>query len=103
MKKIFFEVYTKQAIHEPITGLVLLDRETGLKKAKGSARAWGGVVVKVWARVTRTKPLEREILKAEIVFVHRPVRKANDERDKMTRKILMGKIARAVGDQKRRR
>lgn len=82
-----FEVYPKRAIHEPIDTLVLMDRDTSLKKARVSARKWGACVVKV----TR-HPDTREMIASEVVWVHKPKKPANQERDEITRKQLMGKI-----------
>lgn len=89
---ILFEVYTKRAIHEPIADLVLLDRDTSLKKARASARQWGGCVVKVQARILSRNPFTREILASEIVWIHKPRKGANQARDEITHKQLMGKI-----------
>lgn len=92
MTAILFEVYSKRAIHEPITGLVLLDRDTSLKKARASARTWGGCVVKVKARILSRNPFTREVLTSEVVWVHKPRKRANDARDQITYKQLMGKL-----------
>lgn len=87
-----YEVYPKRALHEPIDTLPLMDRDTVKKKAVASARKWGGVVVQVRARILKRHPLVREVISSEIVFVHKPKRTGNDERDKITRKQLMGKL-----------
>jgi hypothetical protein len=87
-----FEVYTKRAIHEPIEDLIILDRDTSLKKARASARTWGGCVVKVHARILSRNPLTREILASEVVWVHKPRKPASEARDQITRKQLIGKL-----------
>lgn len=92
--KILYEVYTKRAIHEDIDGLVLLDRDTNLKKMIPSARAWGGCVVRVKAEILSTDPLTRRVIEYTIAFIHKPARPRNEERDSITRKTLMGKIHR---------
>lgn len=92
MTATLFEVYSKRAIHEPIADLVLLDRDTSLKKARASARTWGGCVVKVQARIVSRNPFTREVLATEVVWVHKPRKRANDARDQITYKQLMGKL-----------
>lgn len=87
-----FEVYPKRALHEPITDLVILDRDTSLKKARASARTWGGCVVKVQAQILSRNPFTREILTSEVVWVHKPRKTSNKARDEITHKQLMGKI-----------
>lgn len=87
-----FEVYPKRAIHEPIDTLVLLDRDTSLKKARASARKWGGCVLKIRARILTRQPLTREVVSQQVVFVHKPRKPASDDRDQITRKQLMGKL-----------
>lgn len=87
-----FEVYPKRAIHEPLTDLVLLDRDTSLKKARASARTWGACVVKVQARILSRNPFTREIVASEVVWVHKPRKAASQARDQITRKQLMGKL-----------
>lgn len=87
-----YEIYPKRALHEPIDQLVLLDREPTIKKARVSARKWGGCVVKVHGEILTKKPLTRRVISSEIVFVHKPKSKANDERDQITHKKLMGKL-----------
>jgi len=92
MTAILFEVYPKRALHEPIDTLVLLDRDTSLKKARASARQWGGVVLKIRAKILTKNPLTREVITQEVVFVHKPRKPVSDERDQITRKQLMGKL-----------
>jgi len=92
MIDILFEVYSKRAIHEPIADLVLLDRDRSLKKARASARTWGGCVVKVQARIVSRNPFTREILASEVVWVHKPRKRPNQARDEITYKQLMGKL-----------
>lgn len=87
-----FEVYSKRAIHEPIANLVVLDRDTSLKKARASARTWGGCVVKVQAQILSRNPFTREILASEVVWVHKPRKPRNEARDEITHKQLMGKL-----------
>lgn len=89
---ILFEVYPKRALHEPIADLVLLDRDTSLKKARASARTWGGCVVKVQARIVSRNPFTREVVASEVVWVHKPRKPASQARDQITRKQLIGKI-----------
>lgn len=89
---VLYEVYPKRALQEPISGLVILDRTTAIQKAKTSARRWGGVVARVEARIVSKYPMVRVILKSEIVFVHKPRKASNQQRDQITRKQLMGKI-----------
>lgn len=89
---IIYEVFCKRAIHEPIDTLVVLDRDRSRKKAVKSARAWGGVVVRIRARIIQCQPMIREVLDSELVFVHKPRKPANEDRDKITRKQLMGKL-----------
>lgn len=89
---ILYEVYSKRAIHEPIDTLVVLDRDRSRKKAVKSAREWGGVVFRIRARITQRQPMIREVLESELVFVHKPRKPANQERDTITRKQLMGKL-----------
>lgn len=87
-----FEVYPKRAIHEPIADLVLMDRDTSLKKARASARTWGACVVKVTARIVSRNPFTREVLASEVIWVHKPRKRANQARDEITYKQLMGKL-----------
>lgn len=87
-----FEVYPKRAIHEPIAGLPILDRETGLKKARMSARKWGACVVRVEAVILTKYPLTRQVVTSAVVWVHKPRKPANADRDAMTRRQLMGKL-----------
>lgn len=89
---ILFEVYSKRAIHEPIDDLVLLDRDRSLKKARVSARSWGGCVVKVQAQILSRNPFSRRVITSEVVWVHKPRKPANDARDEITVKQLRGKI-----------
>lgn len=91
MTAIFYEVYSKRAIQEPISSLVTLDRFTARKKAIPSARLWGGVVVKVEAEVVQRHPLIRKAIATKIVFIHRPIWR-RQSRDDITHKILMGRI-----------
>lgn len=92
MTTTLFEVYPKRALHEPIDTLVLLDRDTSLKKARASARKWGGVVLKIRATILTKNPLTREVITQEVVFIHKPKKPASDDRDQITRKQLMGKL-----------
>lgn len=88
----FFEVYSKRAIHEPISQLVVLDRDRSRKKAVISARSWGACVVRVEARILKKYPLTREVVRWEVIWVHKPRRPGNQGRDVMTRRQLMGKL-----------
>lgn len=92
MNATLFEVYPKRALHEPIDTLVLLDRDTSLKKARASARKWGGVVLKIRATILTKSPLTRDVITQEVVFIHKPKKPASDDRDQITRKQLMGKL-----------
>jgi hypothetical protein len=92
MMTTLFEVYPKRALHEPLADLVLLDRDTSLKKARASARQWGGCVVKIQARVVSRNPFTREIVAQEVVWVHKPRKPASQARDQITRRQLIGKI-----------
>jgi hypothetical protein len=92
MTAILFEVYPKRALHEPIADLVLLDRDTSLKKARASARQWGGCVVKVKAVIISRNPFQRQVLTSEVVWVHKPRKPASEARDQITRKQLIGKL-----------
>jgi hypothetical protein len=85
----FFEVYPKRALVEPIDGLPLMDRNDTLHPAKISARAWGGVVVRVEADVVSRWPLVRRILTAEVIWVHKP---APRKRPIIKHRTLMGKL-----------
>lgn len=87
-----YEVYSKRALHEPIAGLIVLDRDRSLKKAKISARAWGGCVVRVEAEILTKWPLTREVITSEVVWVHKPRKTPNPKRGQMTHRQLMGKL-----------
>ena len=91
---ILYEIYPKRALLEPIDSLVLMDRCRNRKKAIKSARAWGGVVVKISAEILTKRPLTRRVISQEVIFVHRPRQKGGDARDKVTRKTIMGKLKR---------
>lgn len=88
----FYEIYSKRALHEPIAELVVLDRDRSLKKARASARAWGACVVRVEAEVLRKFPLVRRVVRSEVIWVHKPRKQANQDRNVITRRQLMGKI-----------
>lgn len=88
----FYEVYAKRAIHDGIEGLVVMDRDTNLQKMRVSARKWGGCVARVNAEVLTKNPLTRRVISFKIVFIHKPRKKANPERDTLTHRALMGKL-----------
>lgn len=90
----FYEVYDKRSLHEPLSSLPLLDRDRDIKKAKASARAWGGVVHKIQAIVHVVHPMERTILFSQVVFVHTPRPDPPEPRDRITLKELKGQIRR---------
>lgn len=69
---ILYEVYDKRALHEGIDDLPLLDRDTNRKKAEDSAGTWGGCVAEVTCRVVTWHPMQREVVRFRIVWVHRP-------------------------------
>lgn len=89
---ILYEVYDKRAILHGIDGLVLLDRDTDQNRAKKSARAWGGVVMKVTARILNRYPLQREVIHAELFFIHTPRPPKLEDSDQITMKALKGKL-----------
>lgn len=90
----FYEVYDKRALHEPLSTLPLLDRDTNILKAQCSARVWGGVVVRVEARVLAVHPLQRTVLASEVVFIHSPKPPRLDRRDRISIRELRGQIRR---------
>lgn len=67
---IIYEVYDKRVLAQGPAGLVVLDRETQLDRAKKSANRWGGVVLKCTIRIITRRPFAREILSYEVKFVH---------------------------------
>lgn len=89
---ILYEVYDKRALHQSIDTLVILDRDRDQLKAMKSARAWGGCVVKVTARILQLYPLQREVLSTEIFFVHKPRQKAMTASDTISIRELKGKL-----------
>lgn len=89
---IFYEIYPKRAIHEPIAGLVMLGRDANKKKAIKTARQWGACVVWVKAQIINRRPLVRTVLDSRVVWVHKPAKPANEERDKITRRQLITKL-----------
>lgn len=89
---ILYEIYSKRAIHEPIAGLVILDRDTNKKKAILSAIRWGAVVVRIEARILTKYPLTREVLSSAVIWIHKPAKRIADRPNTMTRKVLMGKL-----------
>jgi hypothetical protein len=91
-----FEVYDKRALTVPISELTLLDRDTSKRKMETSARHWGGCVVEVKCRITKWRPLQREVLETRVIFVHAPKEKPRQSIDDMTRKQLMRKIKRGL-------
>ena len=87
-----YEIYPKRAIQEGTRDLVMMDRCSNKKKAVKSARAWGGVVVQIAAEILTTYPLTRRVISEKIIFIHRPARKRGADRERVTRKHVMGKI-----------
>jgi len=92
----FYEVYPKRALHEPLETLPLLDRDRDIKKAKASARAWGGVVMKIQAEVLVVHPLQRRIVASQVIFVHTPRPGKPDPFDLIGLKELKGKLRRVI-------
>jgi hypothetical protein len=92
-----YEVYDKRALHQPIDGLPLLDRDRDVKKALRSAREWGGVVARIKARILQPYPLLREVITVEIIFVHTPRPAKPEPRDKITIRQLRGKLRQIPG------
>lgn len=90
----FYEIYDKRALYEPLATLPLLDRDRDIKNAKASARLWGGVVMKIQARILKPFPLEREIVVAQVVFIHTPRPVRQEPRDRITIKELKGQLRR---------
>lgn len=91
----FYEVYEKRSLYEPLETLPVLDRDRDVKKALASARAWGGVVFKVWATVREVRPrLRRDIVAVELVFVHTARPTPLEPRDRITIKELKGQLRR---------
>lgn len=77
-QRTLYEIYDKRVLHqETLDGLPLLDRCTEVRRAVKSANTWGGAVVRVQALVTRERPLERQVLSWDVVFVHDPPKPAN--------------------------
>jgi hypothetical protein len=69
-QKIYYEVYDNRAVLFGIEGLVLLDRQTQLRKATRSAKAWAGCVVKVKREVDDNGKPGR-VLEAKLQYVYR--------------------------------
>jgi hypothetical protein len=90
-----YEVYDKRALLDPLDTLPLLDRDRDVKEAMASARAWGGVVMKISARITQAYPLKRDIITAQVLFVHTPRPTRAEPRDRITFKDLRGRIRQA--------
>lgn len=97
-----YEVYPKRALQEGFEQLVLMDRCRLKKKAIKSARAWGGVVIKIEAEILTKYPLTRRVISHKIIFVHNPARKAGHDRERVTRKHVMGKIGKVYKSNFRR-
>lgn len=97
-----YEIYPKRALQEPFATLVMMDRCRTKKKAVKSARAWGGVVIKIEAEILTKYPLTRRVISSRIIFVHNPARKAGHERERMSRKVVMGKIGKVYKNTFRR-
>lgn len=93
---ILYEVYERRLLVDGLAGLPLLDRDTNLKRAKASARAWGGVVVRAECRVLRRKhPMVREILAWTLAYVAPPRREPRPDPVKgLTLRRLKGQIQR---------
>lgn len=90
---VLYEVYEKRLLLDGLAGLPLLDRETSLKRARASARAWGGVVVRVEANVHRPRPMVRTILAFRVVYVAPPARQRGpDPTAGLTLRQLKGKL-----------
>jgi hypothetical protein len=89
-----YEVYDKRALYEPLATLPLLDRDRDVKKALASARAWGGLIMKISARITQAYPLKRDIITAQVHFIHTPRPDPPEPRDRITIKELKGQIRR---------
>lgn len=92
----FYEVYDKRALYEPLSSLPLLDRDRDIKKAKASARAWGGVVLKIQAHVHAVHPMQRTILVSQVIFIHTARPGPPEPRDRITIKELKGRLRQAV-------
>lgn len=93
---VLYEVYEKRLLLDGLAGLPVLDRDTNLKRAKASARAWGGVVVRAECVIRRRKhPMVREILAWTLVYVApaRPERRP-DPTGGLTLRRLKGKLQR---------
>lgn len=86
---ILYFVYDKRAIYlDDRSRLPLLDKDTNKKKMIQSARAWGGIVLKVTPAGLNGKGTAES---SEIVFVHRAqIRKRKS--DDITRSELMKKL-----------
>ena len=87
-----YEVYPKRALREPFETLVLMDRCWAKKKAIKSARQWGALVIQIECEILTKYPLSRRVISHKVVFVHKPVQRAGEGRDKVTRKTVMGKF-----------
>jgi hypothetical protein len=85
---ILYEVYPKRALMD----LVIMDRCWNKKKAIASARSWGALVIRIEAEILRKYPLTRRVISSKIIFVHNPARKAGHDRERVTRKHVMGKL-----------
>lgn len=100
----FYEVYEKRAIYEPLETLPLLDRDRDVKKALASARAWGGVVFRVWAHVLAVRPrVVRQVVAVQLLFVHTPRPTRAEPRDRITIKELKGQLRRHAHPHLRRK
>jgi hypothetical protein len=93
---VLYEVYEKRLLLDGIAGLPVLDRDTNLKRARVSARAWGGLVVRAECRIHRQRhPMLRDILAWTIVYVAPPARKPPpDPTGGLTLRALKGKLQR---------
>lgn len=90
-----YEVYDKRVLHEDRAGLPLLDRTTRLKRARKSANAWGGVVLRL------TTDAEGATT-AEVVHVHQATPPTARQRDEDV--VTLGELRRRLyGEQERPR
>ncbi len=92
--RVLYEVYEKRLLIDGIAGLPLLDRDTNLERARASARAWGGLVVRAECRVLRERhPMLREIITFSVVYVAPPARQRGpDPTAGLTLRQLKGKL-----------
>lgn len=86
-----YEVYGPGAASGEFAGLPLLDVRCQLREAIAAANAWGGVVVRLEARVLSRWPWRREVLASRVVFAYRPPR-VRKERKPLTVRLLRGKL-----------